>query len=69
MLILFAVSASAHLMASAQTSDQTINVKIIPSATVEEKVANDLKEKDLRKAAEKKRAAAARIAETSPRHY
>lgn len=68
-LMLVAVFGSANAIASAQTSEQTINVKIIPSATVEERVANDLKEKDLRKAAEEKRAAeeAARIAETSPK--
>ncbi|MGZ8844989.1 MAG: hypothetical protein ACXW3C_00845 [Pyrinomonadaceae bacterium] len=68
-LMLLAVLISANAFASAQTSDQTINVRVIPSATVEEKVANDLKEKDLRKAAEEKRAAeeAARIADTSPK--
>ena len=68
-LILFAIFITANGLASAQTSDQTINVKIIPSNTVEEKVANDLKEKDLRKAAEEKRTAeeAAKIAETSPK--
>lgn len=68
-LILVSVFVSANVIASAQTSDQTINVKIVPSITVEEKVANDLKEKDLRKAAEEKRAAeeAAKISETSPR--
>jgi hypothetical protein len=67
-LILVSVFVSANVIASAQTSDQTINVKIIPSTTVEERVANDLKEKDLRKAAEEKRAAeeAAKIADTSP---
>jgi hypothetical protein len=68
-LILAAVFGSANVIASAQTSDQTINVRIIPAATVEEKVANEVKEKDLRKAAEEKRAAeeAARIADTSPK--
>lgn len=68
-LMLLAVLLTANAFASAQTGDQTINVKVIPSTTVEEKVANDLKEKDLRKAAEEKRAAeeAARIAETSPK--
>jgi len=67
-LILFAVLASTNAIASAQTSDLTINVRVIPSATVEERVANDLKEKDLRKAAEEKRTAAeaAKIADTSP---
>jgi hypothetical protein len=67
-LILVAVFGLANVIASAQTSE-TINVKILPSTTVEEKVANEVKEKDLRKAAEEKRAAeeAAKIADTSPR--
>lgn len=56
-------------VASAQTPDQTINVRIIPATTVEEKVANEMKEKELRKVAEEKRAAeeAAKIAETNPK--
>lgn len=56
-------------VASAQTADQTINVRIIPATTVEEKVANEMKEKELRKVAEEKRAAeeAAKIAETNPK--
>ena len=68
-LLLVAVFVSANIFASAQTADQTINVKIVPSTTVEEKVANDTKERELRKAAEEKRAAeeAAKIAETSPK--
>ena len=68
-LTLVAVIGSANVFALAQTGEQTINVKIVPSTTVEEKVANEAKEKDLRKAAEGKRAAAeaARIAETSPK--
>jgi hypothetical protein len=68
-VILVALFVSANAFAFAQTSEQTINVKIVPSTTVEEKVANDVKEKDLRKAAEEKRAAAeaARIADTSPK--
>jgi hypothetical protein len=69
LLILVAVFGSANVIALGQTGEQTINVKIVPSTTVEEKVANDTKERDLRKAAEEKRAAAeaARIAETSPK--
>ena len=69
MPLLVAVFVSANIFASAQTSEQTINVKIVPSTTVEEKVANDTKERELRKAAEEKRAAeeAAKIAETSPK--
>jgi len=68
-LTLVAVIGSANVFALAQTGEQTINVKIVPSTTVEEKVANEAKEKDLRKVAEEKRAAAeaARIAETSPK--
>ena len=69
MLLLVAVFVSANIFALAQTREQTINVKIVPSTTVEEKVANDTKERELRKAAEEKRAAeeAAKIAETSPK--
>jgi hypothetical protein len=68
-LTLVAVFVSANVFASAQTSEQTINVKIVPSTTVEEKVANETKERELRKAAEEKRVAAeaARMAETSPK--
>lgn len=56
-------------VASAQTTTQNINVTVLPATTVEERVANEMKEKELRKAAEEKLAAAesARIAETSPR--
>jgi hypothetical protein len=59
----------AGVTAAAQTSEQRIEVKVVPATTVEERVANDLKEKDLRKAAEEKRAAeeSARISETSPK--
>jgi hypothetical protein len=55
--------------ASAQTTSQDINVTVRPSTTVEERVANDMKEKALRKAAEEKLAAeeSARIAETNPK--
>ncbi len=55
--------------ANAQTAEQNVNVTIRPSQTVEEKVANEIKEKELRKAAEEKIAAeeAARIAETNPK--
>jgi hypothetical protein len=56
-------------VASAQTPTQNINVTIVPALTVEERVANDMKEKALRKAAEEKLAAeeSAKLAETSPR--
>src|SRR5262252_6155599 len=45
--------------AVAQTSEPRIEVKVIPAPSVEERVANDLKEKELRQAAEAKRNAAA----------
>ena len=56
-------------IASAQTAEQTVNVRMIPTTTAEERVANEVKEKELRKAAEEKRAAeeAARIEATSPK--
>jgi len=55
--------------ANAQTREQNINITIRPSQTVEERVADEFKANDLRKAAEEKRAAeeAARIAETNPK--
>lgn len=59
----------ASVAASAQTSEPRIEVKVTPAPSVEERVANDMKEKDLRKAAEEKRSAeeAARVADTSPK--
>jgi hypothetical protein len=53
----------------AQTSTQNINVTVRPAMTVEERVANDMKEKALRKEAEEKLAAeeSAKIAEANPR--
>jgi len=65
----FGVLLTAAGVASAQTADQTIKVRVLPATTVEEKVANEMKEKELRKAAEERRAAeeAAKIAETSPK--
>ena len=55
--------------ASAQTPEQNVNLTIRPSQTVEERVSDEVKAKELRKAAEEKIAAeeAARIAETSPK--
>jgi basic membrane lipoprotein Med (substrate-binding protein (PBP1-ABC) superfamily) len=55
--------------APAQTPTQNINVTVVPAMTVEERVANDMKEKALRKAAEEKLAAeeSARIAESNPK--
>ena len=55
--------------ANAQTPEQNVNVTIRPSQTVEQRVADEVATKELRKAAEEKLAAeeAARIAETSPK--
>jgi hypothetical protein len=55
--------------ANAQTTEQNVNVTIRPSQTVEERVADEVKAKELRKAAEERIAAeeAARIAETNPK--
>lgn len=54
---------------NAQTPEQNVNVTIRPSQTVEQRVADEIKAKELKEAAEEKRAAeeAARIAETSPK--
>jgi hypothetical protein len=66
-VLAIALCASGHV--PAQTSQQTINVRVLPAAPVEERVADDLKEKELRKAADEKSRAeeSARIAETSPK--
>ena len=55
--------------ANAQTTDQNINITIKPSQTVEQRVADEIKASELKKAAEEKRAAeeAAKIAETNPK--
>jgi hypothetical protein len=65
LLLWCAVTLAAAGVSSAQTSDQIINVRIVPSTTVEERVANEAKEKQLREkqAAEE----AARIKATSPK--
>jgi hypothetical protein len=67
-LIVLTLLLAASGAVAAQTNEQTITVKIGPAATVEERVANEMKEKELRKAAEEKLAAAesARIAATNP---
>ena len=69
LIVALGVCLAAAVVASAQTADQTINVRILPTTTVEEKVANEMKEKELRRAAEEKRAdeEAARVAETNPK--
>lgn len=68
-LVLIAAASLIAVTAKAQTPEQNVNVTIRPSQTVEEKVANEIKEKELKKAAEEKIAAeeVARIAETSPK--
>lgn len=68
-LMLIAITALTAATAKAQTMEQNVNVTIKPSQTVEERVADEIKMKELRKAAEEKLAAeeAARIAETSPK--
>lgn len=52
----------------AQTPSQHITVTVLPSSSVEERVANEMKEKQLRKAAEEKLAAeeSAKIANSNP---
>lgn len=64
-MLLIAVSVGA----SAQSTEQNINVTIKPSQTVEQRVADSIKEKQLREAAEEKLAAekSARMASKSPR--
>lgn len=65
LLVLLAASMNAY----AQSSDQNITVTIKPAQTVEERVADSIKEKELREAAEEKLAAekSARAASKSPR--
>jgi len=69
-LVLLIASGLLTLSANAQSTQQDINVTIRPSQTVEERVADEVKAKELKKAAEEKLAAeeAARIAETSPKN-
>lgn len=68
LLTLIATTALIGATAKAQ-STQNVNVTIRPPQTVEERVADEVKMKELLKAAEEKRAAeeAAKIAETSPK--
>lgn len=63
------LSLAVTLSAYAQSNEQNINVTIKPSQTVEERVADSIKERELREAAEEKLAAekSARIASKSPR--
>jgi ABC-type proline/glycine betaine transport system substrate-binding protein len=68
-LILLASVTLVAVSAKAQTTEQNVNVTIRPSQTVEQRVADEFKEKELKKAAAEKLAAeeAARIAETTPK--
>ena len=69
-LILLAIATLiAASAANAQTTEHNVNVTIRPSQTVEERVADQVKTKELLKAAEERIAAeeAARIAETNPK--
>lgn len=69
MILLAAATIFAAGEARAQTEHQDITITVRPSQTVEERVADEVKEKELRKAAEEKSAAeeSAKIAETNPR--
>lgn len=68
-LILAIVTFIAHGNAHAQTNEQHVTVTVRPAQTVEERVADEIKEKELRKAAEERLAAeeSAKIAEMSPK--
>ena len=68
-LELIVTTALTAATASAQTTEHNVNITIRPPQTVEEHVADEVKLKELRKAAEEKLAAeeAAKIAETSPK--
>lgn len=65
LVVLLAASMNAY----AQSSDQNITVTIKPAQTIEQRVADSIKEKELREAAEEKLAAekSARAASKSPR--
>jgi hypothetical protein len=65
LIFVFAAGISTY----AQSNEQSITVTVKPSQTVEERVADSIKEKELREAAEDKLAAekSARIAAKSPR--
>jgi len=69
-MILFFAFSLVVINVNAQTAQQDVNVTIRPSQTTEERVAEEVKLKELRKAAEEKLAAeeAVRIAETNPKN-
>lgn len=68
-LFVFIMFSTITAISYAQSSDQNLNVTIRPSQTVEERVADSIKEKELREEAEEKLAAerSARITAKSPR--
>lgn len=68
-LVLLAAITLIAAGAQAQTTEQNVTVTIRPSQTVEQRVADEIKANELKKAAEEKHAAeeAARIAETNPK--
>jgi hypothetical protein len=68
-LILLAAITLIAVGAKAQTTEQNVNVTVRPSQTVEQRVADEIKANELKKAAEEKLAAeeAARIAEINPK--
>ena len=57
-LILLATVSLIAVSVNAQTTEQNVNVTIKPSQTVEQRVADEIKAKELKKAAEEKLAAA-----------
>jgi hypothetical protein len=67
--VLAAAIISAGSDARAQTNQQNVTITVRPAQSVEERVADEIKEKELRKSAEEKLAAeeSARISEKSPR--
>ena len=70
LVFLISVLGLSSLFTNAQTGTQDVNVTVRSSQTAEERVAEEVKLKQLRRAAEEKLAAeeAARIAETSPKN-
>jgi hypothetical protein len=68
-LVLFAAITLIAAGTKAQTTEQNVNVTVRPSQTVEQRVADEIKANELKKAAEEKLAVeeAARIAETNPK--
>ncbi len=69
LLMLLAIATFMTTSANAQTTEHNVNVTIRPSQTVEERVADEFKARELRKAGEEKIAAeeAAKVAETNPK--